>query len=110
MKASLEMILHLGVKQIEARLLDLRTFAEDRLLSGGFRVLGHANRRSQKSGIISIAIESEEKAVVHARKLRDNRVDISLRQARSGLSCLRLSPHFYNTEAEIEEAIRILLS
>ena len=110
MKASLELILGLGVKQIEARLLDLRAFAEDKLLSAGFRVIGHANRRSQKSGIITIAIESEETAVAHAKKLRDNRVDVSLRQSRTGLFCLRLSPHFYNTEAEIEEVVKILLS
>jgi cysteine desulfurase/selenocysteine lyase len=110
MKASLEMILGLGVKQIEARLLDLRSFAEDRLLAAGFRVWGHANRRSQKSGIISIAIEDPEAAVAYARRLREARVDVSLRQTRAGTSCLRLSPHFYNTEAEIEEVVKILLS
>jgi cysteine desulfurase/selenocysteine lyase len=110
MKASLELILGLGVKQIEARLLDLRAFAEDRLLANKFRVLGFANRRSQKSGITTIAIENEAEAVAQAKKLRDNRVDISMRQTRTGLSCLRLSPHFYNTEAEIEEVIKILLS
>ena len=110
MKASLELILGLGVKQIEARLLDLRSFAEDNLLVRGFRVLGHANRRSQKSGITTIAFENPATAVEMARKLRDNRVDISLRETRSGVSCLRLSPHFYNTEAEIEEVIKILLS
>ena len=110
MKASLELILGLGVKQIEARLLDLRSHAEDKLLSAGYRVMGYANRRSQKSGIITLAIGNPEEAVAHARKLRDNRVDISLRQARSGLYCLRLSPHFYNTEAEIEEVVKILLS
>jgi selenocysteine lyase/cysteine desulfurase len=110
MKASLELILGLGVKQIEARLLDLRSFCEDRLLVRGFRVLGHANRRSQKSGITTIAIENPETAVEQARKLRDNRVDVSMRQTRTGISCLRLSPHFYNTEDEIEEVIKILLS
>jgi selenocysteine lyase/cysteine desulfurase len=110
MKASLEMILGLGVKQIEARLLDLRAHAEEKLLAAGFRVMGHANRRSQKSGIITLAIDRTQDAVNQARKLRDNRVDISLRQTRSGLSCLRLSPHFYNTEAEIEEVVKILLS
>ncbi len=110
MKASLELILGLGVKQIEARLLDLRAFAEDKLLAAKFRVMGHANRRSQKSGITTIAIESESTAVAYAKKLRDNRVDVSLRQARGGVYCLRLSPHFYNTEAEIEEVVKILLS
>jgi cysteine desulfurase/selenocysteine lyase len=110
MKASIELILGLGVKQIEARLLDLRTFSEEKLLSKGFRVMGFANRRSQKTGIITIAIEKEEVAVAQARKLKENRVDVSLRQLRSGISALRLSPHFYNTEAEIEEVIKILLS
>ncbi len=110
MKASLELILGLGVKQIEARLLDLRTYAEDRLLANKFRVIGFANRRSQKSGITTIAIENAEQAIGMAKKLRDNRVDVSLRQTRTGLSCLRLSPHFYNQEAEIDEVIKILLS
>jgi selenocysteine lyase/cysteine desulfurase len=110
MKASLELILGLGVKQIEARLLDLRTFAEDRLLARGFKVVGFANRRSQKSGITTIAIENEEKAVGLVRKLRDNRVDVSSRQTRAGVSCIRLSPHFYNTEAEIDEVVKILTS
>ncbi len=108
MKASLELILGLGVKQIEARLLDLRSYAEDKLLARGFKVIGFANRRSQKSGITTIALESEEKAVGFAKKLRDNRVDVSLRQTRSGVSCIRLSPHFYNTEAEIDEVIKIM--
>jgi selenocysteine lyase/cysteine desulfurase len=110
MKASLELLLGLGVKQIEARLLDLRAFAEERLLAAGFRVLGHTDRRSQKSGITTIALTNPDEAVAHAKKLRDNRIDISLRQTRVGVSCLRLSPHFYNTEAEIEEVLKILAS
>ena len=110
MKASLELILSLGVKQIEARLLDLRTFAEEKFLSNGFRVLGHINRRSQKTSITTLPIEDEERARDIVRRLREARVDVSLRQMRSGVSCLRLSPHFYNLESEIEEVIRILKS
>ena len=110
MKASLELILGLGVKQIEARLLDLRSFAEDRLLTAGFRVLGHANRRSQKSGIITVALDDEVRARDTFRRMRENGIDVSLRQNRAGLSCLRLSPHFYNLEGEIEEVVKFLLS
>jgi cysteine desulfurase/selenocysteine lyase len=110
MKASIELILGLGVKQIEARLLDLRSYSEDRLLGAGFRVMGVANRRSQKSGITTVVFENPETAVTQAKKLRDNRIDVSMRQTRSGVSCLRLSPHFYNKEAEIDEVIKILLS
>ena len=110
MKASLELILGLGVKQIEARLLDLRSFAEDRLLSAGFRVLGHANRRSQKSGIITVALDDEARARETFRRMREAGIDVSLRQNRAGMSCLRLSPHFYNLEAEIDEVVKFLLS
>ncbi len=111
MKASIELILGLGVKQIEARLLDLRTFAEDQFLARGFKVIGFANRRSQKSGITTLAIDSEGKAAAWAKKLpRQPHRRLSLRHVRSGVACLRLSPHFYNTEAEIEEVLKILLS
>ena len=110
MKASLELILGLGVKQIEARLLDLRSYCEDKLLARGFKVIGFANRRSQKSGITTIAFDDHEKATALAKKLRDNRIDVSLRHTRSGVTCIRLSPHFYNTEAEIDEVLKLLAS
>ncbi len=110
MKASLELILGLGVKQIEARLLDLRATAEERLQTAGFRVLGYANKRSQKSGIVTTLLADEAAGHHAARKLREAKIDASLRQLRSGQPCLRFSPHFYNTEAEIETAVKILLS
>jgi cysteine desulfurase/selenocysteine lyase len=110
MKASIELILGLGVKQIEARLLDLRSFAEDRLLGAGFKVLGHVNRRSQKSGITTAVIDDADRARHVFRRLRDAGIDVSLRQTRAGLQCLRLSPHFYSLETEIEEVVKNLLS
>jgi selenocysteine lyase/cysteine desulfurase len=109
MKASLELILGLGVKQIEARLLDLRSFAEDRLLGAGCRVMGHANRRSQKSGITTTVIDDADRARRVFRHLRDAGIDVSLRQTRAGLQCLRLSPHFYSLETEIEEVVKHLV-
>jgi cysteine desulfurase/selenocysteine lyase len=108
MKASIELILGLGVKQIEARLLDLRSFAEDRLLGAGFKVLGHVNRRSQKSGITTAVIDDADRARHVFRRLRDAGIDVSLRQTRAGLQCLRLSPHFYSLETEIEEVVKNL--
>jgi cysteine desulfurase/selenocysteine lyase len=110
MKASLELILGLGVKQIEARLLDLRSFAEDRLLAAGFRVLGHVNRRSQKTAITTVAIDDADRARRSFRRLREAGIDVSLREMRSGLQCLRLSPHFYNLETEIDEVVKVLRS
>ena len=109
MKASLELLLGLGVKQIEARLLDLRSFAEERLVRAGFRVLGYANRRSQKSAITTIALDDADHARRSFRRLREAGIDVSLREMRSGQQCLRLSPHFYNLETEIDEVVKVLL-
>jgi selenocysteine lyase/cysteine desulfurase len=110
MKTSLELILHLGVKQIEARLLDLRTYLEESLTGAGFKVFGFANRKSHKSAITSVMFEDPFKAKQIYQKLCSHMVDASLRQARSGAHVLRFSPHFYNTEEELDRVIRILLS
>ena len=109
MKASLELILSLGVKQIEARLLDLRSFAEETLLRHGSRVLGQANRRSQKTSITTFPLQEQALATTAFQHLRENKIDVSLRQLRSGQPCFRLSPHFYNLESEIEEAVKMIL-
>ena len=41
-------------------------------------------------------------------KLRANKVSASLRQNRAGKAFLRFSPHFYNTDAEVERVAQIL--
>jgi selenocysteine lyase/cysteine desulfurase len=110
MQTSLELILHIGVKQIEARLLDLRGHLEERLVKNGFKVYGYANRRSNKTGITSVAFEDPEIGRKMYQKLLAGGVQASLRQTRGGTSVLRFSPHFYNTEEELDKAVKILLS
>ncbi len=110
MQASIDFILHIGVKQIEARLLDIRTHLEESLLQGGFKIFGHANRRSQKSSITSLLFSDQETAQTHLRNMASHKVEASLRQLRNGQSVLRFSPHFYNTEAELDKVVKILLS
>ncbi len=41
-------------------------------------------------------------------KLGDNNITVSLRKNREGRAFLRFSPHFYNTEAELEKAFALL--
>jgi len=73
-------------------------------------VLGHTNRRSQKSGITTTVIDDADRARRVFRRMRDAGIDVSLRQTRAGMQCLRLSPHFYNLETEIDEVVKNLLS
>ena len=42
------------------------------------------------------------------KKLTDTQITTSLRTDRSGQNYLRISPHFYNTDAELEQVLELL--
>ena len=92
-----------GIAEIEARILALT----DRLCAGlrekGYRV--HSPRGpSEKSGIVTFSHERHDAGDL-LRRLREHRIVGALRDGK-----VRLSPHFYNTEAEIDRVIEILPS
>lgn len=113
MAASIDMLLGAGIDAIGARILGLRT----RLLDG-LRALGFVwyLQAAEDAGAVPASALSGIVSVVHSRAdmsalfgaLRDARVFASLRQDRSGKAILRFSPHFYNTEAEIDRALETL--
>ena len=58
-------------------------------------------------GITTFCHESASSAALFAA-LEKASVLCSLRHDREGRDYLRFSPHFYNTEAEIDTAVRVL--
>ena len=60
-----------------------------------------------RSGIISLTREASDLPAIHQR-LADAGVVTSLRADRTGRQYLRLSPHFYNTDAELGRALDLL--
>ena len=99
LRAALQLILEHGIESIEARVLALAEWAIACGAEAGFRVFG-ATEGKGLSGIVSFVAEGRDVTKLHA-KLEAAQVVTSLRYCRDGKQCLRLSPHFYNTEEEI---------
>jgi selenocysteine lyase/cysteine desulfurase len=107
MQASMELLLEIGVENIAKELLRKRAWLVPALQSKGFTVLQADAAPAQASGIMSFFQPGGDMGVLH-KKLLDARIDTSLRTDRSGQKYIRLSPHFYNTDAELERALAVM--
>lgn len=101
--AALRMLLTVGLSTIEERVLGLATRLGERLLREGWSLLGPNPRTHPRelTGIVTCYRRDWSLGAVHQR-LRDAGVVVSLRQGRDGSKFLRASPHFYNTEQELD--------
>ena len=110
LRAGLEMLLEVGVENIAAELLRKRAWFVPALQQKGWTVLQADAPPLNASGIISFFRAGAEPADLVAlfQKLRDAGIELSLRQDRSGRQYLRLSAHFYNTDAELRRVLEFL--
>ncbi len=107
MRASLELLLDAGIDRIAARLLELRGILLDRLQALGFVPILEDVPDANASGIVSVTRgDMDLKPVFDA--MAAERIHVSLRKDRAGTAFLRFSPHFYNTEDEIDRALAVL--
>ncbi len=107
MKAALEMLLELGIDNISARLLALKAHLVPKLRALGFEVL--PPMEGELASSITTATRDQgaplDQVFDHLAK---NHVVVSLRHNRAGTAHLRFSPHFYNTEAEIDRVAELI--
>jgi cysteine desulfurase / selenocysteine lyase len=87
---SVRMILELGPDRIENRVLELAGMAEQILRSCG------ASVRNPNTNIVAAHFPDHDAGVI-AKRLRESRIMVAARHGN-----LRVSPHFYNTEADLE--------
>jgi cysteine desulfurase / selenocysteine lyase len=107
MRASMELLLEVGLPAISARLLHLHHYLAEKLRPLGFDVLSDHFPENAKSGILTVTKSSADlPALFHY--LSTHRVHLSQRWSREGLPFLRFAPHFYNTEEELDEVARLL--
>ncbi|MBE0480028.1 MAG: aminotransferase class V-fold PLP-dependent enzyme [Dehalococcoidia bacterium] len=97
--AALGLLLETGVDRISARLGALRTIICDDLRLKGYELMSPANGPTA-SGITSFTADR-----IDIEQLRQD-LDgagyvVSLRDSLDGRKCIRIAPHFYNTEDEI---------
>jgi cysteine desulfurase / selenocysteine lyase len=105
--ASMELALEIGVENIARELLRKRSWLVPALQSKGFTVLNADAKAENVSGITAFFTPGKDMAEVH-QKLSDNGVVASLRTDRKNQKYIRLSPHFYNTDAELQRVMELL--
>ena len=105
--ASLELVREIGVDNIAAELLRKRALLVPALSAKGYTVLNAEAKPENASGIVTLYQPGVDLAPLH-KKLADAGVVASLRSDRKGQSYLRLSPHFYNTDAELQRVLELV--
>ena len=105
-KAVLELIDEFGMENISSQLLKLKSHLINKLESLGFSINGP--RIGPNTSSITTFKPSEGNALAIFDKLNKAGIICSCRKDRSGEQFLRFSPHFYNTETEIDRTIEIL--
>lgn len=97
--AALRLLRTVGIQAIADRLRALRSVLLDVLQARGFTIVGIASPDCP-TGITSFHRPGEDMLPLY-RKLAGLGFVTSLRPDPAGNKCIRLSPHFYNTEDEI---------
>ena len=105
--AAMELALELGVENIASELLRKRAWLVPALQAKGFVVLNAEPKAENASGITTFFTQGKDLAPLH-QKLADAGVIASLRTDRKGQNYIRLSPHFYTTDAELQRVVELL--
>lgn len=106
MAAAIDLVMSHGHERVAARLLELKAHLVAQLEPLGFEIVG------PKSGANASSITTFRHPTASGAQLfsalEKARIVASLRHDRAGREHLRFSPHFYNTEAEIDRAVGVL--
>jgi len=105
--AGMELLLEVGVENIASELLRKRALLLPALHAQGWNVLQADAPASNASAILSLDKPGADMAEVR-RKLMDAKIHTSLRVDRQARQYVRLSPHFYNTDAELHRLVDTL--
>ena len=105
--AAMELLLETGIDNIAAELLRKRRLLVTALQAKGYQVL-HADAPSANAGGIVTFYRAGSDMAALGEKLEAASIIVSLRMDRSGRKYLRLSPHFYNTDAELQRLLDML--
>ncbi len=101
------LVVELGVEDIARELLRKHSLLVPALQAKGYTVLHADSSPEASSGIVSFTQPGADLAALH-QKLLDAGIVTSLRADRSGKQYIRLSPHFYNTDAELERVVQLV--
>src|SRR6266568_2601631 len=104
LSAALELVLEIGIENIAAELLRKRALLVPALKNKGYSVLHAEAPPPNAGGIVTFYRDGADMAALYA-KLEAAGIKTSLRSDRAGREYLRLSPHFYNTDTELQRVL-----
>jgi selenocysteine lyase/cysteine desulfurase len=108
LNAAMELLLEIGIDNIAAELLRKRALLVPALQAKGYQVLAAKAGPETASGIVTFYHADETIIPALHQKLEAANIITSLRNDRAGRRYIRLSPHFYNTDAELNHLLEVL--
>ncbi len=99
--ASLALLLDAGIPAVAGRVLALTDHLCERAASGGLEVFS-SRRPDDRSGIVSLTVPGQDPRRL-VRRCKEEGIVINQRAGR-----LRVSPHCYNTPAELDRLVEVL--
>ena len=100
--ASVELLTDVGIDAIARRLKHLTAHLIERLTAKGYDIIS-PRTEEQWSGSVCFTSAKHDHQLIANMLRKERRVEIALREGR-----LRCSPHFYNTEAQLERLVDAL--
>jgi selenocysteine lyase/cysteine desulfurase len=101
MRENLRLLLGLGIEAVWARILGLTDRLRAGLRDRGFEIWG-PEEQSERSGIVSFRAPDRDTHAIFDR-IQENGIKCSFREGH-----IRVSPHYYNTEEEIDALLNVL--
>ena len=102
LKAAIDLLASLQTGAVSGRLFELTSYLIDGLHGKGYQVISPRDKW-QWSGIVSFTSAAHNHDEVARMLRKDFQIEVAVREGR-----LRVSPHLYNTEAEIDRLVRHL--
>jgi selenocysteine lyase/cysteine desulfurase len=100
--ASLDLLHRVGIRAIETRVLSLADRLASSLHARGYTIVGSRSEQGERSAIVTFRHPRMDINACH-RRLMEVGVVVSLREG-----AIRASPHFYNTEEDIDRLLDAL--
>src|SRR5207237_7678575 len=107
LNSAIELLLEVGLENITAELLRQRALLASGLKAKGYIVLQANAPDSNASSIVTFHRSGSDMALLYER-LETADVITSLRTDRAEQRYMRLAPHFYNTDAELQRLLAII--
>jgi cysteine desulfurase/selenocysteine lyase len=107
LRAALELLQEIGIDNIGREALRKRSWIIPALQKKGYTVPGASFPPENSGAMISFYKEKCDLKALH-EKLEKDKIITSLRSNRAGQQFIRISPHFYNTDAELQRVLELL--